>query len=186
VSTVAQSVITPHVVIPAQPQFWYAVFTLPRHEKRVREFLRLKGIETFLPLYASVRKWNNGCRVTVQEPLFPGYLFVHVSDFGRRRVLETVGVVSIVGNSQGPTPLMASEIESLRKALQCRDFDPHPYLTEGATVRVTRGPLAGFDGVLIRRDNDLRIVINVPAIMQGVAVHVEADEVVLTKRSLSD
>jgi len=184
VGSVVQSVITPAGVCPVQPSVWYAVFTLPRHEKRVRQYLTVKGIESFLPLYASVRKWNNGCRVAVQEPLFPGYLFVRVAESDRRRVLETAGVVCIVGNSQGPTPLAACEIESLRSALASRRFDPHPYLTVGSKVLIARGPLAGVEGILVRRDDEFRLVINVPAIMQGVAVHVEADEVEPSRRFL--
>ena len=69
--SIIHSVNTPALVCPVEPCSWYAVFTLPRHEKRVRQYLDTKGIETFLPLRPSLRKWNSGCRVTVEEPAAP-------------------------------------------------------------------------------------------------------------------
>jgi transcription termination factor NusG len=49
---------------------WYAVYTYPRHEKKVFEQLVLREIESFLPYYRALHKWRNGCRVEVQVPLF--------------------------------------------------------------------------------------------------------------------
>src|SRR5690348_17871977 len=39
---------------------WFAVHTRSRHEKSASELLRRKDIETFLPLYHSTRRWQNG------------------------------------------------------------------------------------------------------------------------------
>ena len=58
----------------AEPR-WYAAYTSANHEKRVAEQLRLRDVEHFLPLYASLRRWKDR-RVTLQMPLFPGYVFV--------------------------------------------------------------------------------------------------------------
>ncbi|MGC2000402.1 MAG: transcription termination/antitermination NusG family protein, partial [Candidatus Acidiferrales bacterium] len=54
---------------------WYAVQTCANHEKRVRQQLHLRVVETYLPVYESVRQWKDR-RVRRELPLFPGYLFV--------------------------------------------------------------------------------------------------------------
>jgi hypothetical protein len=55
---------------------WFAVYVMPRHEKRIAEHFRIREIDHFLPLYQARRKWKDGSKVTLQLPLFPGYIFV--------------------------------------------------------------------------------------------------------------
>jgi transcription antitermination factor NusG len=160
----------------AAPQ-WYAVYTAARHEKRVREHLERRGIESFLPLYRSQRQWNNGCNVLVELPVFPNYLFVHIEPEGRVRVLEVSGVLSLVGSGREPAPLPEFEIESLRTALDQRKFEPHPYLVAGERVRICPGALAGMEGVLLRKKSCWRVVLALDLIMKSVAVEVEASEI---------
>ena len=93
---------------------WYALQTYPRHEKRVHEDLGLRAIECFLPLYETVHRWKNGCKVRVELPLFPGYLFVRIDPRQRFKALSLPGAVSIVGSASGPWPLPDAEIASLR------------------------------------------------------------------------
>ena len=57
-----------------EPLPWYALQTKARHEKVVSNYLKMQGVEEFLPLYKSRREWSD--RVTVVElPLFGGYIF---------------------------------------------------------------------------------------------------------------
>jgi transcription antitermination factor NusG len=155
---------------------WYAVYTTPRHEKRVREHLEMRQIESFLPLYRSLRQWNNGCKVTVELPVFPNYIFVRIAPESRVRVLELPGVLSLVGSGREPTPLPEFEIESLRTALHERVFEPHPYLVVGERVRIRSGALAGMEGVLLRKKSCWRVVLALDLIMKSVAVEVDAHE----------
>src|SRR6267378_327195 len=68
------------VELPAEYRVarWYAAYTSANHEKRVAEQLGVREVEHFLPLYESVRRWKDR-RVTLQLPLFPGYIFVHMA-----------------------------------------------------------------------------------------------------------
>jgi transcription antitermination factor NusG len=75
------------------------VYTTSRHEKRVAQHLSLREIEYYLPLYRSERKWSDGSRVTLELPLFPGYLFVRIKRTERVRVLEVPGALSVVGGN---------------------------------------------------------------------------------------
>lgn len=160
-----------------QPQQWFAAYTAPRHEKAVLRHLAVRHLESFLPLYTSVRRWKNGCRVAVEQPLFPGYVFVHIQRRHSPKVLQVPGVVSIVSNGREPSALLSHEIESLRAALPQRFYEPHAYLAIGDKVRVVNGPLAGLAGILVRKKTNLRVVLSLDLIMQSVAVEIGMDEI---------
>jgi transcription antitermination factor NusG len=156
-----------------QPR-WYAVCTCAHHEKRVAERLGERAVEHFLPLYNSVRRWNDR-RVQLQLPLFPGYVFVHLALRDRLRVLEIPSAVRLVGFSGPPVALPDDEMEALRDSLTSRlRAEPHPYLTVGRRVRVVGGPLAGLEGIVVRKKKQLRFIISLDLIMRSVAVELEA------------
>lgn len=157
-------------------QNWFAAYTAPCHEKRVAQQLGLRGIEYFLPLYHVRRQWKDGSKVNLALPLFPGYIFVRIGQKERVRVLEVPKVVSIVqGLNRKPAPLPDSEIEGLRVGLQVLPAEPHPFLAVGQRARIRSGPLAGREGVLLRKKNSARLVITLDLIMQSVALEVDAD-----------
>lgn len=152
---------------------WYVVYTRSRHEKSVAQQLCHKEIDTFLPLYGTVRRWKNG-EHRVELPLFPGYAFVRIPLSNRRRVLEVPGVVRLVGPDGLPTPLEDAEVESLRRAISSgANIAPHPYLTVGRRVRVTAGPLAGREGILVRRKAASRVVLSIDLIQRSVVADLD-------------
>jgi transcription antitermination factor NusG len=156
---------------------WFAVFTSSHHEKKVSQRFLDQRIENFLPLYSQVHHWTNRRKVTLQLPLFPNYVFVRINRRQRGRVLQVPGVVAIVGRGYEPTPLPDFEIESLRSGLHLRKFEPHPSLEVGTRVRIRVGPLEGMEGFLVRKKNNLRIVLTVPLINKSVAVEVDSGDV---------
>jgi transcription antitermination factor NusG len=158
-------------------QKWFAVYTSPRHEKRVSHYMDLREIEHYLPLYQTLRKWNNGLKVTLDLPLFPGYIFVHIGQRERVRVLQVPGVLSIVGGTGGhPASMPEAEINALRTGLPLRNAEPHPLLTVGQRVRIRSGALAGMEGLMVRRKNSLRVVLTMELIQRSVAVEVDETE----------
>jgi transcription antitermination factor NusG len=156
---------------------WYALQTYPRHEKRVRDRLACLGVESFLPLYETVNHWKNGCKMRVELPLFPNYLFVGIDLRRRARVSNVPGVVSLVGAGFEPWPLPKGEIERLRDSLHLRRAQPHPYLVTGQRTRITSGPLLGLSGILVRRNGDFRLVLSVDLLMQSVSVEVGVEDI---------
>ncbi|MGO8816202.1 MAG: transcription termination/antitermination protein NusG [Terriglobia bacterium] len=161
----------------ADEEHWYALHTYPRHEKRVHQELGLRAIECFLPLYEAVHRWKNGCKVRVELPLFPGYLFVRIDPRQRFKALNLPGAVSIVGCANGPWQLPDTEIANLRDRLKSSNFEPHPYLAVGQKVRIKSGPLADLTGLLVRQSGGLRVVLALDLIQQAAAVEVSIDDV---------
>lgn len=156
---------------------WFALHTASRHEKRVAQHLSQREVEFYLPLYKSQRKWANGLRVTLDLPLFPGYLFVRLHRSERSRVLGVPGAVSVVGGTGGePAWLPDATIESLRSGLAERLAQPHPALTAGQRVRIQSGALAGFEGIVVRSKSSLRVVLTLEHIRQSYSVEVGLDD----------
>lgn len=155
---------------------WFVAYTASHHEKHVLDLLTDRHIESFLPLYRARRQWKKRAPVTLEMPLFPNYIFVHVAHEDRVAVLATPGVFSLVGDGRQPWELPEWEIEALRAGIRNREVEPHPYLVVGERARVRSGALAGFEGVILRKKNNLRIVLTLDHIMRSVAVEVGADE----------
>ena len=105
----------------------------------------MREIEHYLPLYQAQRKWSDGSRVTLDLPLFPGYIFVRIK-------------------------------RALRLGLHLRRAEPHPLLKVGQRARIRSGALAGMEGVVVRKKNSFRVVLTMDAIMQSIAVEVDANE----------
>ena len=163
---------TPPADAPLEPR-WFAAYTFGNHEKRVAEALGGKGVEHFLPLYESVRRWSDR-KVRLQRPLFPGYVFVRIAIQERLRVQRVQGVVRLVGFNGQLTALPDDEIDILRRALTTQiSAAPHPFLAAGTRVRIVRGPLAGLSGVTVRRKGSMRVVLSIELIQRSVIVDLD-------------
>jgi transcription antitermination factor NusG len=163
----------------SRPQ-WYAVHTRSRHEKRVARQLTEKRIEHFLPLRLEVHRWRDRYK-KVEVPLFGGYLFVQLAAEPLRRlsVLQTPGVVRIVGFGRRDEPVPDEQIEAIRRVVESGAlYQRHRILRVGQRVKILTGALAGVEGILKRIRGENRLVINVEPIKQAVAVEVSGYEVV--------
>jgi transcription antitermination factor NusG len=156
---------------------WFAVFTTARHEKRVEAHLRLREIENFLPIYQRQRKWKDGSKGTLRLPLFSCYIFARIGRVERVPVLQVPGVISIIGFGLQPLPVSDSYIHLLREGLRHGKIEPHQHLTVGTRVRICSGAMAGLEGVLLRRTNNLRVVLTLEVIMKSVTVEVEIGDI---------
>ena len=157
---------------------WFAVYTACRHEKRIAQHLALREIEHYLPLYRADRKWRDGSRVTVELPLFPGYIFVRIDLSERVSVLSVPGAVAVVGGTGGaPAPLPDAAIEALRVGTRAHRIEPHPLLRVGESARIRAGAFAGLIGIVVRKKGSFRIVLTLEQIMQSVAVELDEEDV---------
>jgi transcription antitermination factor NusG len=167
-----QPVDSPRLTLPERPR-WYALYVCSRHEKRVAERLTLRAVEHFLPTYKSIHRWKNGCRMLLDLPLFPGYVFTKISSSQRSQVLNCPGALWFVTCGQEPVALEDAEVEGLKLGLTKCTAKPHPYLHTGNYVLVRSGPFAGMVGILMREKNNFRVVISVKMIASSVAVELD-------------
>ncbi|HEX3035449.1 MAG TPA: UpxY family transcription antiterminator [Thermodesulfobacteriota bacterium] len=159
---------------------WYAVYTIVRHEKTVNSDLTEKSVETFLPLMEVTSQWKDR-KKEVQLPLFPGYLFVNIRLQDRWNVLNTRGVVKVLGVNGIPVPVPVEQIDAVKGLLESKfKYEPYPYFTQGREVVVINGPLQGVMGKIVERRNNYRLIISVDIIRRSIAIEVNIKDVELT------
>ena len=154
---------------------WFAIRVKSNFERCVSLALRGKGLEEFLPLYRSRRRWSDRFKV-VDLPLFPGYLFCRLDPSHRLRVATTPGFLYIVGIGNTPAPVDEDEIAAIQSVVRSGlSAEPWPFLAVGQKVRLDYGPLSGLEGVLVRMDGRNRIAVSVTLLHRSVTVAVDRD-----------
>jgi transcription antitermination factor NusG len=162
----------------AEPVFpWFALRVKSRFEKKTALHLEGLGLEPFNPLYRSRRRWSDRTK-EVDLPLFPGYVFCRFDPNDRLPVLQTPGVVSIVGFGGRPAPVDEEEIAAIQAIVRSgAPALPWPFLREGQRVRLVRGALRGLQGILLDVKSDCRLVVSVTLLQRSVAVEIDRGDV---------
>ncbi len=94
---------------------WFAVYTKPRFEKRVTEILTRKKIQNYCPINKVLRQWSD--RKLVNEPLFPYFVFIKITECELSSLKQIDGVVNFVYWLGKPAIIRDSEIEAIRQFL---------------------------------------------------------------------
>lgn len=158
-------------------RYWYALYTRARFEKMVAAELKQKGYESFLPLHSVVRYWSDRLK-TLQEPLFPSYVFVHANEKERYYSLQSRGVIRMVSFNSRPARIPDEQIQAISRIL-CQGYNPQPhhYLNVGDEVEVISGPLTGIRGFFVEERSQQRLIISVHAIRQSLAIELQRNQV---------
>jgi transcription antitermination factor NusG len=154
---------------------WFVLFVRTNQEKTTASRLDHLQIKHFLPCFRSLRQWKDR-RVTLDVPLFPGYVFVHLPPAERMRVLTLPNVLYFVGSGSFPAVLTNEEIAWIGRGLQSGNAVSHECLSEGQRVVITSGALAGLKGILVRKVNT-RVVVSLDSIGRAFAVEVDLESV---------
>lgn len=158
---------------------WYGVRTRSNHESVATIVLRGKGYEPYLPVYR-VRRRHLGRSIESEYPLFPGYIFCRFDAKKRLPILMTTGVVSIVGFGNEPAPIPDHEIEAVKVVLRSGlPAEPCPYLREGQRVRILHGSLEGLEGTLLKKKNQVRMVVSVTMLQRSISVEIDQDRLLV-------
>ncbi len=139
---------------------WFAIYTKPRSEKKVAERLSDSGIEVFCPLINTMRQWSDR-KKKIQMPMFPGYVFVFVSELDRTKVLMDVGVLNFVYWLGKPAIIRQNEIDAIKEiadkgeevSINSDEFEI------GQLVKIQEGPFKGMSGKVSKLDKKKLIVL---------------------------
>lgn len=151
---------------------WFVLYVRVNQEKKTALRLANSEIEHLLPTYRSLRQWKDR-RVTLELPLFPGYIFVHLPFTERVKVLSLPNVVDIIGSKSAPSIVSNEEIDCIKRGVEFGNATPHPVLVEGQRVVIVSGVLSGMQGTLLRTQNNTRVVVTVNSIARSFAVDVD-------------
>jgi transcription antitermination factor NusG len=159
--------------VPNHSSGWYALRVRSRYEQAIAVSLDGKGIETYVPMYRSLKKWRDRLK-ELHSPLFPGYVFCRLDISHRLPVLMTDGVLHFVGIGRQPMAIDDAEIESLQRLdTTSLSREPHPLPAIGEKVLVHSGPLRGVEGVLIQVNRESRLLLSVKLLQRAVSVEVD-------------
>jgi transcriptional antiterminator RfaH len=143
-------------------KFWYLIHSKPKDEKVAQENLERQGYETYLPLILGRVKRRGKTTKSIQ-PMFPRYLFIHLSDetddWGPIR--STLGVSSLIRFGMTPAKVPDTLINSLRKnenTLGIHEL-PSKSLSSGDKLLIVEGPFEGYEATLFSQKSDDRIIV---------------------------
>ena len=158
---------------------WSLVQTRPRNEKHSAKNLLNHGIVTYIPLLTKVEIHNRSKRY-LHLPMFPGYFFacpnLEEETFIRRD--KCVWNLKVLNGSE--EDLLLKELTIVRQAellsRECKLL-VNPGIREGDTVILKRGPLKGNDVIVVKRENEATLVVNLNLLNRNILIRCNADDV---------
>lgn len=137
---------------------WYVVQHKPAQGDRALTHLQHQDVPCFYPK-VKVEKVRGGKRVSVLEPLFPGYLFVNLepTDSTWAKLRSTRGVLRVVGFSNTPAKVPDDVIQHIRENLE--SVAVQGGIQSGARVQLKEGPFEGLDAIFEAYDGEARAVV---------------------------
>ena len=160
----------PHVLKKEQPR-WFAAYTHPRSEKQVETRLLEAGVETFLPLQKTYRRWSDRKKL-IEKPLINSYIFVRVIPKEFPKVFKVYGIVKFISFEGQPASIPDKQINNLRLLV---NSDAELEVTsekfeKGDNVEVTTGSLVGLTGELIQLGNKKRVLVRLDSLEKNIVV----------------
>ena len=151
---------------------WWLLYTKSRQEKQLMRHLRQLDISNYSPQIAQRKRSPAGRVRTTYAPLFNNYVFLCGDEDSRYRAVCT-------GCVQKVTPI--SDVEDfVRDLRQVRDLINlgvplalESRLEPGQHVRVRSGAVAGYEGTILRREQETRLLVSVHFMEQGVSVKLD-------------
>lgn len=144
-------------------QFWYAVYTTSRAEKKVKQRLDEAHIENYLPLRTEIKIWSDR-KKKVMLPLISGYIFVRIAPKEMLNVLNIPGVVTFLKEKSVPVPIPDVQIRRLRLMVEHAVDDLEFVMSTikiGDKVMVKQGGLSGLIGELVELRGKYKIAIRI-------------------------
>jgi transcriptional antiterminator RfaH len=150
---------------------WWLAHTKPRQEKALARQLAASDLSFYLPCTAHRVRARGRVR-TSRLPLFPGYLFVRVSEADRGRVFAGNRVARLTPVADQDR--LWADLRQVRQLLDLgQPVTPEDRLEPGTIVTVRTGPLAGMTGTVLRAASGYKFVVRVDLIQRGVSVVVD-------------
>jgi transcription antitermination factor NusG len=147
-----------------------------RAEKKVKYLCSEYKIPCYLPTYLKSKKYQRRT-VTTEFPLFPGYVFVSLSDDDKKKRLLGSGL--IISSLAGPNQReLVHQLRAIKKLLtdEPNSLTVSNYKT-GEVLLIVDGPFKGTRGVVERVNNKKsKIALNIEIIGQSVVVEVENEQ----------
>jgi transcription antitermination factor NusG len=148
---------------------WYALYTSPRAEKRVKELLEQNGVECYLPLHRSPRVWSDRVKI-VDMPLFNSYIFVKCKKHEIFLMNRFKGIVKAVFSDGKPAVVRQKEIDAIKMFLE---EAANRVLCTGDEVEILTGSMKNISGKIVKI-NKKYLVLHIKQLTATVCVNTES------------
>ncbi|MGV3482794.1 MAG: transcription termination/antitermination NusG family protein [Planctomycetaceae bacterium] len=148
---------------------WWACYTRARQEKQLMRTLRQAGIGHYAPIISRRYRSPAGRVRESFLPLFANYVFVRGDEMARYAAVCS-GCVSRALTVNQPDELI-EDLRQIQHLIQTgAPLAPEARIDSGDRVRVKSGQFAGFEGVVIRRQQQTCLIVEVRFMNQGASV----------------
>jgi transcription antitermination factor NusG len=151
---------------------WWLVYTRSRQEKQLMRRLRKLNLDHYAPQITKRQRSPAGrVRITYQ-PLFVSYVFLCGDEESRYQATCTGCVMQIA-----PIEDAEALVKDLRQIQRLIHMDVplsiESRLEPGQLVRVKNGSFAGYEGTIVQRMQETRLIVCVRFMEQGVSVKLD-------------
>jgi transcription antitermination factor NusG len=155
------------------PKYWYALYTKPRWEKKVEQYLFEAGIEVFLPVRKTLKQWSDR-KKWVEEPLFRSYIFVNIEHKDYYNALNVAGIVRYVSFEGKAVKIPERQIKMVQDLLAMNveiEITDEPLKT-GQRVKIRYGVLKDVEGELVEYRSRSMVALRIDHISGSILVSV--------------
>ena len=151
---------------------WYVLYTASRAEKQVEQRLKGEGIEVYLPLHMTPRRWSDRIKM-VEVPLFSSYIFVKTVDDTLRKLLKIPGISRIVYYNGQPAIVKETELVVIKEFLAQAMGHECEFLINDE-VQIASGLMKDVKGK-VKKSTKEYLILDLEQI--GVTVRIKTDQV---------
>ena len=159
---------------------WFLIHTKPRQEAIALENLERQGYACYLPMLPT-EKLRQGKLVTLQEPLFPRYLFIQLGQGASSQswspIRSTRGVSRLVsfGNEPARVPVDLVQRLQLHDAERCQDVQT--LFKSGDRVLIQEGPFARLEAIYQMKDGEGRVMVLIELMSKPAQLKLQAQQI---------
>lgn len=128
---------------------WFVINTKPKKEFQVERLFSEGGFEFYYPKYSHENRIKS---------FFPGYGFLFFDFPSQYQLVKyTRGVKRVVGNKEGPIPILETVIQEIkaREVNGLIELEKHGQAPKvGDEIEVVEGPLKGLKGIFKKELDD--------------------------------
>lgn len=167
---------------PDEQTPWWACYTRARQEKQLMRSLRQAEIGHYAPIIARRYRSPAGRLRQSYLPLFANYVFVRGDEMARYAAVCSGCVSRALAVTQ--PDLLVHDLRQIQHLIQTgAPLAPESRIDSGDRVRVRNGQFAGFEGVVIRRQQQTCLIVEVRFMNQGASVVLDDCQLEILEKS---
>lgn len=151
---------------------WWLLYTKSRQEKQLMRHLRQLELLHYAPQIESRKRSPAGRIRTSYIPLFTNYVFLCGEEMARYKAICTGCVIQ--ASEVIDTTTFVHDLKQVYQLIKMGvPLTLESRMSAGQRVRIKNGPFSGYEGIVIRRENETRLLVSVKFMEQGVSAKLD-------------